>query len=143
MLVLGRPGSGCTTFLKAITNDRSSYAAVTGEVIYGGISAEEQRNNYKGEVNYNPEDDQHFPALTVWKTLKFSLMNKTKKHDSGSIPIIIDALLKMFGISHTRDTLVGNEYVRGVSGGKRKRVGIAETPSTKSNLVGWDNSTRG
>jgi ATP-binding cassette, subfamily G (WHITE), member 2, SNQ2 len=143
MLVLGRPGSGCTTFLKAIANERSGYAAVTGEVTYGGISAEEQRKNYKGEVSYNPEDDQHFPALTVWQTLKFSLMNKTKKHDAGSIPIIIDALLKMFGISHTRNTLVGNEYVRGVSGGERKRVGIAETLSTRSALTCWDNSTRG
>ena len=143
MLVLGRPGSGCTTFLKAIANDRSSYAAVTGEVMYGGISAEEQRKNFRGEVNYNPEDDQHFPALTVWQTLKFALMNKTKQHDAGSIPIIIEALLKIFGISHTKDTLVGNEYVRGVSGGERKRVGIAETLATKSTVVCWDNSTRG
>lgn len=143
LLVLGRPGSGCTTFLKAIANDRSSYAAVTGEVTYGGIPAEEQRQHFKGEVSYNPEDDQHFPALTVWQTLKFSLMNKTKKHDNGSIPIIIEALLKMFGISHTRDTLVGNEYVRGVSGGERKRVGIAESLSTKSAISCFDNSSRG
>ena len=78
MLVLGRPGSGCSTFLKAIANDRSSFAAVEGQVTYGGISAEEQRMHYKGEVNYNPEDDQHFPALTVWQTLRFALMNKTK-----------------------------------------------------------------
>lgn len=77
MLVLGRPGSGCSTFLKAIANERSSFAAVEGEVSYGGISAEEQQKRYKGEVNYNPEDDQHFPTLTVWQTLRFALMNKT------------------------------------------------------------------
>lgn len=143
MLVLGRPGSCCTTFLRAIANDRSSYAAVKGEVTYSGISAKEQRRNYKGEVKHNPEDDQHFPALTVWQTLEFSLMNKTKKHDTRSIPTIIDALLKMFRIAHTRNTLVGNEYVSGVSGGERKRVGIAETLATKSTVVFWDNSTRG
>lgn len=78
MLVLGRPGSGCSTFLKAISNDRSGFAAVEGEVTYGGISAQEQRKHYQGEVNYNPEDDQHFPTLTVWQTLRFALMNKTK-----------------------------------------------------------------
>jgi ATP-binding cassette subfamily G (WHITE) protein 2 (SNQ2) len=49
----------------------------------------------------------------------------------------------MFGITHTKYTLVGNEYVRGVSGGERKRVGIAETLATKSTVVCWDNSTRG
>ncbi|KAJ5566849.1 CDR ABC transporter [Penicillium sp. DV-2018c] len=143
MLVLGRPGAGCTTFLKAIANDRGAFAGVQGEVSYGGLSAEDQNKHFRGEVNYNPEDDQHFPTLTVWQTLKFSLINKTRKHDRESIPVIIDALLKMFGISHTRNTLVGNEYVRGVSGGERKRVSIAEVLSTKSSVVCWDNSTRG
>ena len=143
MLVLGRPGSGCSTFLKAIANQRESFASVEGVVTYGGISAEEQLNSYRGEVNYNPEDDQHLPSLTVWQTLKFALMNKTRQHNSSNIPIIIDALLRMFGISHTAGTLVGNEYVRGVSGGERKRVGIAETLATKSTVVCWDNSTRG
>ncbi|GAD91436.1 ABC drug exporter AtrF [Paecilomyces variotii No. 5] len=143
MFVLGRPGAGCTTFLKAIANDRAAFADVSGEVTYGGIPAKEQHRHFRGEVNYNPEDDQHFPSLTVWQTLKFSLINKTKRHDSSSIPIVVDALLKMFGISHTKNTLVGNEYVRGVSGGERKRVSIAETLATKSTVVCWDNSTRG
>ncbi|KAK4866668.1 hypothetical protein LT330_008221 [Penicillium expansum] len=143
MLVLGRPGAGCTTFLKAIANDRGAFAGVHGEVSYGGLSSKDQNKHFRGEVNYNPEDDQHFPSLTVWQTLKFSLINKTRKQDRESIPIIIDALLKMFGITHTRNTLVGNEYVRGVSGGERKRVSIAETLATKSTVVCWDNSTRG
>jgi hypothetical protein len=34
--------------------------------------------------------------------------------------------MAMFGISHTVNTRVGNDYVRGVSGGERKRVTIAE-----------------
>lgn len=137
MLVLGRPGSGCTTFLKAIANQRGDYAEVSGDVNYGGISANKQHARYRGEVNYNPEDDQHFPALNVWQTLKFSLLNKTKKREKGEIDVIIRALLKMFGISHTSRTLVGNEYVRGVSGGERKRVSIAETLATKSTVVCW------
>jgi ATP-binding cassette subfamily G (WHITE) protein 2 (SNQ2) len=108
LLVLGKPGSGCSTFLKAISNKRDEYANVTGDVHYGGISAEEQSKHYRGEVNYNEEDDQHFPSLTVEQTLEFSLLNKTKKHEKGDIPVIINALMKMFGISHTRHTLVGD-----------------------------------
>ncbi|KAH8804409.1 ABC-2 type transporter-domain-containing protein [Xylogone sp. PMI_703] len=143
LLVLGRPGSGCSTFLKAVTNNREGYSNVTGDVHYGGISAKEQGRSFRGEVNYNEEDDQHFPTLTVEQTLKFSLLNKTKKHEKESIPIIIGALLKMFGITHTRHTLVGDAFIRGVSGGERKRVSIAETLATKSTVVAWDNSTRG
>ncbi|KAF2832028.1 ABC transporter-like protein [Ophiobolus disseminans] len=142
-LVLGRPGSGCSTFLKAIANNRESYASVEGEVSYGGISAEQQKKEFRGEVNYNPEDDSHMANLNVWQTLKFALTNKTKKKEKDDIPVILEALLKIFGISHTKHTLVGDEYVRGVSGGERKRVSIAETLATKSTVVCWDNSTRG
>ncbi|KAF2149279.1 putative ABC transporter [Myriangium duriaei CBS 260.36] len=143
MLVLGRPGSGCSTFLKAIANDRSAYAGVTGEVSYGGIPAGKQKKMYRGEVNYNPEDDIHFANLNVWQTFIFALMTKTRKKDTGDIPVIAEALMKMFGISHTKYTLVGDEYTRGVSGGERKRVSIAETLASKSTVVCWDNSTRG
>ncbi|KAF1845626.1 uncharacterized protein K460DRAFT_282711 [Cucurbitaria berberidis CBS 394.84] len=143
MLVLGRPGSGCSTFLKAISNNRESYAAVDGDVSYGGIPAGKQKKEFRGEVNYNAEDDSHMAALTVWQTLRFALTNKTKKNDKSEIPVILEALLKMFGIQHTKHTPVGDEYVRGVSGGERKRVSIAETLATKSTVVCWDNSTRG
>ncbi|TKA53909.1 hypothetical protein B0A49_13307, partial [Cryomyces minteri] len=63
MLVLGRPGSGCSTFLKAVSNNREGYAEVTGDVSYGGIPAAKQKKMYRGEVNYNPEDDVHFATL--------------------------------------------------------------------------------
>ncbi|GAW10792.1 hypothetical protein ANO14919_001270 [Xylariales sp. No.14919] len=143
MLVLGRPGAGCSTFLKAITNNRESFAAVEGDVSYGGIPAKKQKKMYRGEVNYNPEDDIHHATLNVWQTLTFALLNKTKKSGKEDIPIIASALMKIFGISHTKYTLVGDEYVRGVSGGERKRVSITETLASKSTVMAWDNSTRG
>lgn len=52
-------------------------------------------------------------------------------------------LLRMLNISHTRNTLVGDEFVRGVSGGERKRVSIAEMLCTRARVQCWDNSTRG
>lgn len=143
MLVLGRPGSGCTTFLKAIANNREGYVAVDGEVTYGGIPASKMDQRYRGEVVYNPENDRHLPSLTVGQTLDFSLRTKTKKAESGNISLVVDAFLKMFAISHTKNTNVGDEYTRGVSGGERKRVSIAETLATKSTVTCWDNSTRG
>ncbi|KAJ5016581.1 Brefeldin A resistance protein [Colletotrichum sp. SAR 10_99] len=143
MLVLGRPGSGCSTFLKAIANHRDEYAKVDGEVYYGAIPAEDQLRLFRGEVVYCEEDDRHFPSLTVWQTLWFALKNKTRKREQWTIPIILDSLLQMFGIDHTKDTLVGDEHIRGVSGGERKRVSLAETLATRASVVCWDNSTRG
>jgi ABC-type multidrug transport system ATPase subunit len=51
--------------------------------------------------------------------------------------------MAMFGISHTRSTRVGNDFIRGVSGGERKRVTIAEAALSYAPLQCWDNSTRG
>jgi ABC-type multidrug transport system ATPase subunit len=52
-------------------------------------------------------------------------------------------VMAMYGISHTIDTRVGNDFVRGVSGGERKRVTIAEATLSFAPLQCWDNSTRG
>jgi hypothetical protein len=49
----------------------------------------------------------------------------------------------MLNIPHTKNTLVGDEFVRGVSGGERKRVSIAEMMATRARVQCWDNSTRG
>jgi ATP-binding cassette subfamily G (WHITE) protein 2 (SNQ2) len=56
-LVLGRPGSGCTTFLKVIANQRFGYTKVDGEVMYGRFSADTFSKRYRGESVYNQEDD--------------------------------------------------------------------------------------
>jgi len=52
-------------------------------------------------------------------------------------------VMAMFDISHTINTRVGDEYVRGVNGGERKRVTIAEATLSGAPLQCWDNSTRG
>ena len=148
ILVLGKPGSGCTTFLKTIANQRYGYTGVTGEVLYGPFIAEEFIQ-YRGEAVYNEEDDIHHPTLTVEQTLGFALDVKIP----GKLPAgitkeqfkekVITTLLKMFNIEHTRKTIVGNPFVRGVSGGERKRVSIAEMLVTNASILSWDNSTRG
>lgn len=56
---------------------------------------------------------------------------------------IRDAMMAIFGIGHTFDTRVGDEFVRGVSGGERKRVSICEAALGSAKLQCWDNSTRG
>lgn len=118
VLVLGRPGSGCTTFLKAITNQRFGFTAVDGEVLYGPFDAQTFAKRYRGEAVYNQEDDVHEPTLTVKQTLGFALDTKTP----GKRPLgvsktefkerVIDTLLKMFNIEHTANTVVGNQFIR-------------------------------
>ncbi|GJN91548.1 hypothetical protein Rhopal_004571-T1 [Rhodotorula paludigena] len=148
-LVLGRPGSGCTTFLKTIANQRHGFLGVNGDVSYGGIAADEMAKRYRGEVVYNQEDDVHAATLTVAQTLLFALRVKTPgkllpgKDRKTFNNEVMELLLRMLGISHTKNTKVGSAFVRGVSGGERKRVSIAEMMATRACVCSWDNSTRG
>ncbi|KAJ4311874.1 ATP-binding cassette transporter snq2 [Neodidymelliopsis sp. IMI 364377] len=148
-LVLGRPGSGCTTFLKVISNQRYGYTNVGGKVLYGPFEADFFEKRYRGEAVYCEEDENHHPTLTVGQTLDFALETKVPGKRPAGLSRqafkekVIDMMLKMFNIEHTKNTIVGNPFVRGVSGGERKRVSIAETMITGASLMSWDNSTRG
>lgn len=169
VLVLGRPGSGCTTFLKNIANQRGGYLSVDGNISYGGIPADHMGAQYRGEVVYNQEDDVHqvrmtairrcggrAPADARFLSLIFrrpsplarpsslrsaprcvrrsqqpsQLANGSDQQTPGKrLPEqtravfqeqVMNLLLKMLGISHTKNTMVGSAFVRGVSGGERK-----------------------
>ncbi|KAG8684720.1 hypothetical protein FRC09_015185, partial [Ceratobasidium sp. 395] len=149
VLVLGRPGAGCSSFLKTIANQRGSFMSVEGDVQYAGIPAQEFGKRFAGEAAYNMEDDIHYPILTVAQTLQFALSLKSpgqllpEQTRAELNDEILNMLLSMLNITHTRDTVVGNEFLRGVSGGERKRVSIAEMMSSRACVLSWDNSTRG
>ncbi|CAO3676817.1 hypothetical protein G6F70_002214 [Rhizopus microsporus] len=149
LLVLGRPGAGCTTLLRVLANMRASYTKIEGTVTYGGIEAREFSKYYRGEVCYNEEEDLHYPTLTTKQTLSFALKNKTpgKRLEGESKKEFINKVLymlgNMLGLTKQMNTMVGNAFVRGLSGGERKRLSIAEQMTTRSSINCWDCSTRG
>ncbi|QKX63303.1 uncharacterized protein TRUGW13939_10472 [Talaromyces rugulosus] len=149
LLVLGRPGSGCTTLLNILANRRKGYAGVSGDVWYGSMTPEEAAH-HRGQIVMNTEEELFFPTLTVGQTMDFATKLKVPHHLPNDVASkqdlrleTKDFLLESMGIQHTNDTMVGNEYVRGVSGGERKRVSIIETLATRGSVYCWDNSTRG
>ncbi|KAJ5357977.1 hypothetical protein N7541_005135 [Penicillium brevicompactum] len=148
MLVLGRPGAGCSSLLKILSNDRDGFGKVDGSVHYGSLD-HNQAAKFRQQLMFNNEDDIHFPTLTVDQTIKFALRNKTpaERPEGMSRDAFVektrDEILSSLGILHTKRTLVGNEFVRGVSGGERKRVSLAEVMAGQSSVQCWDQSTRG
>ncbi|OCF41123.1 ABC transporter [Kwoniella heveanensis CBS 569] len=157
MLVVGRPGSGCTTFLKSLAGLHAGYAGVDGKIYYGDMADDKALGPYRADVIFNSEEDIHDPNLLVGRTLDFALrMNTPSDHarlpeEKGGEAMHPKAyqdktkqeLLKIFGLEHTHGTKVGDQYVRGVSGGEKKRVSIAEVLTTKASVQMWDNATRG
>ncbi|KAG0701458.1 ABC-2 type transporter-domain-containing protein [Suillus ampliporus] len=149
LLVLGRPGSGCSTLLKTLANQRGEYHAVEGQVLYDSFTPKEIHDSFRGDVTYCPEDDVHFPTLTVNQTLSFAVRNRTPatrllgQTREDYVEDTTTMLMKVLGLYRSKDTLVGNAQIQGVSGGERKRVSIAETLGSGGSLGAWDNPTRG
>ncbi|KAM3455787.1 hypothetical protein MY3296_002205 [Beauveria thailandica] len=128
LLVLGRPGSGCTTLLCVLANNRRGFKEAAGVVHYGNMTADEAKQ-YRGQIIMNTEEEIFFPTLTVEATIDFA--SRVKVPPSSCPP---------------RDRYarrVGNAFIRGVSGRERKRVSILECMTTHASVYRWDNSTRG
>ncbi len=51
-LVLGRPGSGCTTFLRSISGYDEGFHKIEGEVRFGDFDMEDMKKHYRGEVAF-------------------------------------------------------------------------------------------
>ncbi|KAL3468943.1 ABC-2 type transporter-domain-containing protein [Aspergillus californicus] len=150
LVVLGPPGSGCSTFLKTIAGETYGFNVEKDSAInYQGVSAKQMAHEFRGEAIYTAEVDVHFPKLTAGDTLYFAARARAPRHLPGGVNVheyathMRDMIMAMFGISHTKNTIMGNDFVRGVSGGERKRVTIAEACLSQAPLQCWDNSTRG
>ncbi|KAF4973589.1 hypothetical protein FSARC_163 [Fusarium sarcochroum] len=143
LLVLGPPGSGCSTFLKTLSSQTADLERCLG------IDPSHIRSSFRGDVLYNAELDNHLAHLTVGETLTFASRARSPRNIPTDFTrqqfdrVKRDVLMAIFGLTHTVDTRVGDSIVRGISGGERKRVSIAEAALTGARFQCWDNSTRG
>ncbi|SPO03131.1 probable ABC1 transport protein [Cephalotrichum gorgonifer] len=150
LVVLGPPGAGCTTFLKSVAGETNGlYLDEATAFNYQGIGPKEFHSHHRGEAIYTAEVDVHFPMLSVGETLTFAARARLPRVLPADVTPeqfsnhYRDVVMAMYGISHTVNTQVGDNYIRGVSGGERKRVTIAEATLSNAPLQCWDNSTRG
>ncbi|KAH8651482.1 ABC-2 type transporter-domain-containing protein [Tricladium varicosporioides] len=151
LMVLGRPGSGCTTLLKTIAGQTHGFFvdACTNLNYQVGVPSKIIHSEFRGDCSYQAESDVHFPHLTVSQTLdiptkarSFARENQKEEARSRSREFR-NAVIAALGLSNTSDVKIGNEATRGISGGERQRTSLAEVLACRTSLQCWDNSTRG
>jgi ATP-binding cassette subfamily G (WHITE) protein 2 len=119
--ILGPSGSGKTSLLDILAG-RKETGDLDGLVLLDGAPLPKDFRCLSG---YVVQDDIVMGTLTVRENLNFSaslrLPGSTTQQEKRAK---VDAVLADLAIAHVADTKVGNEFIRGVSGGERKRTNI-------------------
>lgn len=121
LFVLGRPGSGCSTFLRAAANRTN--LTVSDGLFFGGMPSRAFAERHQRESVYLPEEDRHIASLTVAQTIRFSLRMSlpARVRNEAFVESLVENIAHMFGLAHVLGTPVGGPFSPGVSGGERKR----------------------
>uniref|UniRef100_A0A8D3E4Y7 ATP-binding cassette sub-family G member 8 n=1 Tax=Scophthalmus maximus TaxID=52904 RepID=A0A8D3E4Y7_SCOMX len=124
LALIGSSGCGKTSLLDIITCRDEGGTMTTGQILINGKPNTPQL--VKKSIAHVRQDDRLLPHLTVRETLVFVAKLRLPTHftqaqrDQRVDDVIAELRLRQ--CAHTR---VGNDYVRGVSGGERRRVSIA------------------
>ena len=129
-LILAPPGAGKSALLKILSQRLASKEGLSGSVTYAGRSGDDVC--VPRLVSLCPQADEHYPQMTVREVLTFAVASQhvlnASDVSSGGVCITsrVNELMGLLHLEECADTIVGSEMQRGISGGQRKRVTIAE-----------------
>ena len=141
--IMGASGAGKSTFLDILAR-KNKRGLTTGSMYVNGEKLMD--NEYKNVIGYVDQEDALLPTLTVQETIMTSALLRLPG-DMGR-PLkerrVIE-VMQQLGIYHIRDQLIGSEegQGRGVSGGEKRRVGIACELVTSPSILFLDEPTSG
>lgn len=118
--MLGASAAGKSVLLGTIAG-RLPQLHISGELLIDGVVVDP--NDLSNRVGYVPQDDFLLGELTPRETLKNIATMKTSK-GGAVIDSDINHLLDSFGLSQVADNAIGTIFVRGLSGGQKKRVEV-------------------
>eukprot|EP00667_Euglena_gracilis_P000419 EG_transcript_419 len=140
-LLIGAPGSGKSTLLKLIAGRLAEESHwQVGGVMFNGKGVEELRFHPARYVALVDETDLHLPTMTVEETLKFAY--RCNSPQGGDVEHV-QTIMQILGLSHVAKTVVGDQTLRGCSGGERRRVTVGEAWAANVRVLLADRLTDG
>nr|POE78105.1 abc transporter g family member 22 [Quercus suber] len=140
LALMGPSGSGKTTLLNLL-GGRLIQPTVRGSITYNDHP---YSKFLKSRIGFVTQDDVLFPHLTVKETLTYAALLRLPKtltkeqKEKRAIDVIHE-----LGLERCQDTMIGGSFVRGVSGGERKRVSIGNEIIINPSLLFLDEPTSG
>ena len=137
--VLGRSGSGKSVLIKIISGlikPDSGTVKVLGQEIdkISGKALQELRL----KIGFSFQSSALYDSMSVRENLAFPLVRNKRNLKSKEVNIAIESVLNDVGLSQTI-----NQMPSELSGGQRKRIGIARTLIMKPEIMLYDEPTSG
>lgn len=131
--LLGANGAGKTTLMRMIAGIMEPSS---GEIRYNGIPIKELKESYRDIFGYLPQDFGFYPEFSVKDYLEYvaALKGLTAKDSKRKI----EELLERLTLSHVK-----NKRIAKLSGGMKRRVGIAQALLNDPEVLILDEPTSG
>lgn len=139
--LMGPSGCGKTTLLDILADKKTTS--------YGGtvhLNGRPRDCLFRRLTSYVAQDDIMFPNLTVKEAVMFHAALKTEVPSGITHQMLQEATelrLRAVGLIEVQDSFIGNEIVRGISGGQRRRVSLACGLATGAQIIFCDEPTSG
>jgi ABC-type multidrug transport system ATPase subunit len=117
--------SGKTTLLNALAG-RTLFcngAELSGEILVNDAPRDEAL--FRRTSAYVQQDDVLYPYQTVRETLDMAARLRLRSaRSSAERTVFVESLMAQLGLTKAAETPIGDDRVRGVSGGERKRTNL-------------------
>lgn len=138
--LMGPSGSGKTTLMNSMSG-RGLGELVDGEILLNGKPLNKRKiRNISCLV---PQLDVLFAVLTARETLNYTARLALSDLSPAGRKKRVQDVIASLSLEEVQDVLVGNEDIKGLSGGERKRVSIGMEMITNPSVMFLDEPTSG
>ena len=139
LAVLGRSGSGKSVLIKCMVGLLKADAGEIQVLGYNVTSlSAEKLNELRLQVGFSFQGSALYDSMTVRQNLEFPLKRNLGIYDRAQLEELVIKALKDVGLEHTIDQRPDE-----LSGGMKKRIGIARTLILKPKIMLYDEPTSG
>ena len=140
LAIMGSSGAGKSTLLNILSNRlvNTSKVSITGQILIN--SNPPHPDFYSEHIGYVTQEDNLIECMTVFECLMFAARLKTKYEDKKSRVL---KLIEKLKLENCKNTYIGGPYVKGISGGEKKRTSIGIELITEPSVIFLDEPTSG
>ncbi|MFI5137624.1 MAG: ABC transporter ATP-binding protein [Sphingobacteriales bacterium] len=139
LVVLGRSGSGKSVLIKLISGllkpDKGTIEVLGKDVC---CLSDKELRELRIRIGFSFQSSALYDSMTVRKNLEFPLVRNQKQLGRKEIDAAVETVLDAVGLSQTI-----NQMPAELSGGQRKRIGIARTLILNPEIMLYDEPTAG